>query len=188
MLLKLHRIYIYTANTSMFVSNLTKSFKQLPASDNYISKILSNGYVAHYNTKANVFFNRKRELNQFTNAFSDKKPQLHVILGPPSTGKTALIREIVTKNKNFNPLFINCRNGQFDTPENIYNSISMQFQTFADKQKELLKKVPNYELEIKGNILDFLELKAKEEITNKSVSELLHKISSALPNWSFWNG
>ena len=176
----------------MFVSNLTKSFKQLPASDNYISKILSNGYVAHYNTKANVFFNRTREFRYFRNAFSNRQPQLHVILGPPSTGKTALIREITTKNKDFNPLFINCHKGQFDTPKNVYNSLSTQFKTFVNNQKKYLKVLPNFDLEIKGKITDFLDLEVKlsvaerkEEITHNRFSELLDMIAGSLPDWNF---
>ncbi|RGB39862.1 hypothetical protein C1646_753989 [Rhizophagus diaphanus] len=61
--------------------HVTKSFKR------FTSNILNNGYFARYNTKVeDVFFNRKRELLDFSNAFNDK-PQLHVVLGPPSTGK-----------------------------------------------------------------------------------------------------
>ncbi|POG61726.1 hypothetical protein GLOIN_2v1786239 [Rhizophagus irregularis DAOM 181602=DAOM 197198] len=144
--------------------------------------MLSNGYIARYNTKANVFFNRTRELRYFRNAFSNEQPRLHVILGPPSTGKTALIREITTKNENFSPLFINCRNGQFDSPENVYNSLSIQFKTLADKQMKYLEKLPN-ELEIKDKILDFVNFvaeKGKEKITSDRVSELLSKIVGTL--------
>ncbi|CAB4420562.1 unnamed protein product [Rhizophagus irregularis] len=131
-----------------------------------------------------------RELRYFRNAFSNRQPRLHVILGPPSTGKTALIREITTKNENFSPLFINCRNGQFDSPENVYNSLSIQFKTLADKQMKYLEKLPN-ELEIKDKILDFLNFvaeKGKEKITSDRVSELLSKIAGTLPDWNFWNG
>lgn len=165
----------------MFFSSLTKSFKCLSTGGS-ISNMLSNGYIARYNTKANVFFNRTRELRYFRNAFSNEQPRLHVILGPPSTGKTALIREITTKNENFSPLFINCRNGQFDSPENVYNSLSIQFKTLADKQMKYLEKLPN-ELEIKDKILDFVNFvaeKGKEKITSDRVSELLSKIVGTL--------
>ncbi|CAB4492483.1 hypothetical protein RhiirA1_539980 [Rhizophagus irregularis] len=174
----------------MFVSSLTKSFKCLSTGGNCISNMLSNGYIARYNTKANVFFNRTRELRYFRNAFTNGQPRLHVILGPPSTGKTALIREITTKNENFSPLFINCRNGQFDSPENVYNSLSIQFKTLADKQMKYLEKLPN-ELEIRDKILDFVNFvaeKGKEKITSDRVSELLSKIVGTLPDWNFWNG
>ncbi|GBC36873.2 uncharacterized protein OCT59_003081 [Rhizophagus irregularis] len=102
---------------------------------------------------------------------------------PPSTGKTTLVHQILTNDKNFNPIFINCRSGQFDSPENVYNSLSRQFKTFFDKQKEYLKNLPNFEMGFKANIPDF-ELsstkKEKEEIT-------FAKIANALPDWNFWN-
>src|SRR5687767_8240827 len=102
----------------MFVFGLTKSSKRLLTGGGCTSNILNNGYFARYNTKAeDIFFNRKRELVDFRNAFNDK-PQLHVVLGPPSTGKTALVRQVTTKDKDFDPLFIDCRAGQFDTPMN----------------------------------------------------------------------
>lgn len=183
--------------------------KCLPG-DSFISNKLSNNYIArfYYNTSAGgffsqeckygVFFNRKREFVKFENAFSDFSPKLHVILGPPSTGKTALVRQILTKNKkNFNPIFINCRNGQFDSPENVYNSLSMQFKTFFDKQKGYLKNLPDFEMEIKTIIpnyeflnfgLKLFSKNRKEEFTSSMVSELFTKISRALPDWDFWNG
>uniref|UniRef100_U9SKU2 Uncharacterized protein n=1 Tax=Rhizophagus irregularis (strain DAOM 181602 / DAOM 197198 / MUCL 43194) TaxID=747089 RepID=U9SKU2_RHIID len=113
--------------------------------------------------------------NKLSNAFSDFSPKLHVILGPPSTGKTTLVHQILTNDKNFNPIFINCRSGQFDSPENVYNSLSRQFKTFFDKQKEYLKNLPNFEMGFKANIPDF-ELsstkKEKEEITFAKVSDI----------------
>ncbi|GBC46614.1 uncharacterized protein OCT59_017689 [Rhizophagus irregularis] len=82
------------------------------------SNTLRTGRVVRYITQVTrekIFFNRKRELAKFKNAFS-ADPELHVVLGPPSTGKTALIHEITSKG-DFNPLCINCREGQFDTPK-----------------------------------------------------------------------
>ncbi|PKY38629.1 hypothetical protein RhiirA4_514484 [Rhizophagus irregularis] len=165
--------------------------KHLPDSS-FISNKLSNGYIVHslHNANAEVFFNRKRELVNFKEAFSDFSPKLHVVLGPPSTGKTTLVHQILTNDKNFNPIFINCRSGQFDSLENVYNSLSRQFKTFFDKQKEYLRNLPNFEMGFKANIPDF-ELsstkKEKEEITFAKVSELFNKIANALPDWNFWN-
>nr|CAG8561232.1 9232_t:CDS:2 [Entrophospora candida] len=76
----------------MFVFSLTKSFKRLPTGGSCISNTPSNGYVARYTTQKS-FFNRKQELVKFKNAFSAPDPKLHVVLGPPSSGKTALIHE-----------------------------------------------------------------------------------------------
>ncbi|CAB5370519.1 unnamed protein product [Rhizophagus irregularis] len=101
----------------------------------------------------------------------------------PSTGKTTLVHQILTNDKNFNPIFINCRSGQFDSPKNVYNSLSRQFKPFFDKQKEYLKNLPNFEMGFKANIPDFelsFTKKEKEEIT-------FAKIANALPDWNFWN-
>ncbi|RHZ84274.1 hypothetical protein Glove_84g165 [Diversispora epigaea] len=173
----------------MFAFNLIKSFKHLPTSSNCLN-ILSNSCIACYNTKENSFFNRKRELVKFTNALSGT-PELHVILGPPSSGKTALIREITNKG-NFNPLFMDCRYGQFNSPTTLYNSIFSQFKLFFENQREILKKIM-LETEIKATIPYFFDLKfmlfnkkEKEIIAPNTVINLLHKITDSLPNQNFW--
>jgi Cdc6-like AAA superfamily ATPase len=168
----------------MFAFSLTKSFKCLPTGNNCISGILINGCIAHYNTKVNnTFFNRKHELVKFTNAFSTPKPRLHVILGPPSTGKTALVHKIINKKINgksqfINPLFINCRKGQVDTPDRIYDSIYSQFSPFFDKQKDLLKKVVGGQFSIRN--VEYTLGKSRKTTSN-DVTRLFDKISAHLP-------
>ncbi|RIA84276.1 hypothetical protein C1645_832497 [Glomus cerebriforme] len=170
----------------MFILNLTKSFKHLFTSSNYISN--TNSWIAHYNTNVKeTFFNRKQELIKFTNVFS-AVPELHVVLGPSDSGKTTLIYEITSKG-NFNPLFIDCCiTKPFKSPTTIYNSIFMQFKLFFEEQRTLLKNILS-ETEIKTKIPYFLDLKfkKKENITFNDVSELLNNITCALPNWTFWN-
>jgi AAA+ ATPase superfamily predicted ATPase len=118
------------------MSILTKSFRRLPIGGGCISSTLSGRCAARYNTKiSNEFFNREHEFVNFTNAFSRSFPKIHVVLGPPSSGKTALIREITSKG-NFSPLFINGRSGHLDSPTMIYNSIFMQFKSFFNKQEK----------------------------------------------------
>ncbi|CAJ0823669.1 12249_t:CDS:2 [Entrophospora sp. SA101] len=79
----------------MFVFSLTKFFKRLSTGGSCISNTLSNGRVAHYTTQVNCekgFFDQKRELVKFKNVFNANS-QLHVVLGPHSNGKTALIHK-----------------------------------------------------------------------------------------------
>ncbi|CAJ0635449.1 9951_t:CDS:2 [Entrophospora sp. SA101] len=83
----------------MFVFSLTKFFKRLSTGGSCISNTLSNGRVAHYTTQVNCekgFFDQKRELVKFKNVFNANS-QLHVVLGPHSNGKTALIHKRHTK-------------------------------------------------------------------------------------------
>ena len=137
---------------------------------------------AHYNTKIDTFFNRKREIVKFTNIFSAPKPRLHVILGPPSTGKTALVREVVTNKGNFKTLFLDCHSGQFDSPKNLYSSISMQFKPFF---KELLKKILP-EKDLKTIFPYFFELnlklfdKKEENFEENEYSEIIKGVNFKL--------
>src|SRR5688500_2087642 len=125
----------------MFVFSLTKSFKSLSTGGSYILNTPCSGSVARYNTKP-VFFNRKRQVTNFTSVFSAKQPTLHVVLGPPSTSKTALVKEVIQSSKClFNPIFINLRGGQFDTPQKVYDSIYSKFNPFFNKYRTLLKDV-----------------------------------------------
>ncbi|CAG8581426.1 7927_t:CDS:2 [Diversispora eburnea] len=76
----------------MLIFGLTK---RLSTSGSRISNTLRSGRVTRcitQVTRENIFFNRKRELVKFKNAFSAIL-ELHAILGPPSTGKTTLIHE-----------------------------------------------------------------------------------------------
>ncbi|CAG8473289.1 2215_t:CDS:2, partial [Paraglomus brasilianum] len=172
----------------MLIFGLTK---RLPTGGICISNTLRTGRVARYTTQATrekIIFNRKRELVKFKNAFS-AEPELHVVLGPPSTGKTALIRE-VTSRGDFNPIFINCRGGQFDTPKMIYDSISSQFAPFFKKYTDIFKKL--FERGEINYIMNDIQLKIKpfggDPITSNNVRKLLDGIGNALPNWTHWDG
>ncbi|RIB12848.1 hypothetical protein C2G38_2199567 [Gigaspora rosea] len=174
----------------MLVFGLTK---RLHTSGSCISNTLRTGRVARYITQVTrekFFFNRKRELAKFKNAFSSD-PELHVVLGPPSTGKTALIHEVTSKD-DFNPLFINCREGQFDTPRRIYDSISSQFEPFFKKYTNHFKKL--LERGEVSYMINDIHLKVKPfggnpfRITSNDVTKLLDNISNALPNWTCWSG
>ncbi|CAB5356496.1 unnamed protein product [Rhizophagus irregularis] len=161
----------------MLVFGLTK---RLPTSGSCISNTLRTGRVARYITQVTgekTFFNRKRELAEFEKAFSGD-PDLHVVLGPPSSGKTALVREVTTRG-NFNPLFLDGRLGQFDSPMDLYDSISTQFKTFFENQRKILE-------EINATIPYFFE--KESEITFNSGIDLLNEIACALPNQNLWKG
>jgi len=163
----------------MLIFGLTK---RLPTGGICISNTLRTGRVARYTTQATrekIFFDRKRELVKFKHAFS-ADPELHVVLGPPSTGKTALIRE-VTSRGDFNPIFINCRGGQFDTPKMIYDSISLQFAPFFKKYTNIFKKL--LERGEINYIMNDIQLKIKpfggDPITSNNVRKLLDGIGNA---------
>lgn len=130
----------------MFV---TKPLRRLPTA-------LKNNRVVRFTTFSDpgkTFFSRKRELTEFKKVFNYEIPRINVILGPPNTGKTTLVREVVSRD-NFNPLFIDCRGGHFNTPTSLYNSLICQFNSFF-----------NYELSnIHGYSEDYSEKTAKDII------------------------
>jgi Cdc6-like AAA superfamily ATPase len=168
----------------MFIFNLAKSFKRLPTGGGCISNTLSNykGYIARYNTKVDALSDRKQELIMLRNAFSDGYPDtIHVVLGPPSSGKTALVREITSKG-NFSPLIIDCRSGQFIAPTSIYNTFCSQFKSFFDKHTNILKNTEPIRIGFK----DFNIECEDRTITSSDVTWLLFNIYNYLPNWSFW--
>ncbi|RGB30560.1 P-loop containing nucleoside triphosphate hydrolase protein [Rhizophagus diaphanus] len=162
--------------------------KRLPTSGSCISNTLRSGRVARYITQViseRTFFNRKRELAEFEKAFNGD-PEIHVVLGPPSSGKTALVREVTTRG-NFKPLFLDGRLGQFDSPTDLYISISTQFKTFFENQRKLLKEINAtmpYFFELDLKLFD----KKEREITFSNVNDLFRKIARALPNRNLWEG
>jgi AAA+ ATPase superfamily predicted ATPase len=88
------------------------------------------------------FFNWQWEVSSFKSIFSFNSARLYVILSSPSTGKTALINEIIQLSKyHFSPIFINLYNDQFDTSQKVYDSIYLQFNLFFNKYKTILKNI-----------------------------------------------
>ncbi|CAB5388789.1 unnamed protein product [Rhizophagus irregularis] len=144
----------------MFV---TKPLRRLPTA-------LKNNRVVRFTTFSDpgkTFFSRKRELTEFKKVFNYEVPRINVILGPPNTGKTTLVREVVSRD-NFKPLFIDCRGGHFNTPTCLYNSLICQFDSFF-----------NYELS---------ERNGYSEKTAKDTIELLNTIGDFFLSWSSWKG
>jgi hypothetical protein len=165
----------------------------LPTSSNFISNTLKTGCVTHcitQITRDKIFFNRKQELAKFKKVFNSDS-ELHVILGPPSTGKTVLICELTSKG-DFSPLFINCRKGQFNSSNRIYNSITSEFEKiftkYTNQFKELFKqKKVNYTMnDIPLKIRSFGK-DPFSEITFNDVNKLLIDIGKALPNQICWS-
>lgn len=122
------------------------------------------------------YFYRHQEIKRFKEAFNYNIPRIHVILGPPNSGKTTLIRD-VARMCDVKPLIIDCRTGSFDTPENLYCSISAQFRQFFANNSNLVKNC--------SVILNTLSYKQQNnfKITTKDVIELFEKIDETCSLW-----
>jgi Cdc6-like AAA superfamily ATPase len=74
--------------------------------------------------KDSDFFNRKHEQTYLTNSFSSLEPTFFVLLGQSSTGKTALVRHVLSEvgsaKKQFDPLFLNLRGADISSRTLLY--------------------------------------------------------------------
>ncbi|CAG8482777.1 hypothetical protein GLOIN_2v1768409 [Rhizophagus irregularis DAOM 181602=DAOM 197198] len=105
----------------------------------------------------------------------------NIIFLPPSTGKTTLIRQIVTKNKNFFPLFIDGRAGQFDTPANVYNSIKSEFKSFITAHRDFLERILGSKFKMSYSHLETeFNFSNTKEISSINVRSLLNDIKNCL--------
>lgn len=72
------------------------------------------------------FFNRGKEIKQITATILRETPQITVMLGPPSSGKTAFMRHIVEQGDQHGPLFLpirlNLRALNIYAQESLYSS------------------------------------------------------------------
>ena len=96
-----------------------------------------------------TFYNRKAEVKRLNNILK-KKPALTVLLGPPSSGKTALVKKVVEQVNNegplFHPLQINLRGTIASSPDALYSNLCRSTLTFF---KKLLNTLTSSNIELK---------------------------------------
>jgi AAA+ ATPase superfamily predicted ATPase len=126
--------------------------------------------IRHMSNDSKILFHIKKEIDKFTKVFKDFPPQLHIITGPPSSGKTALIREVVNNN-GFRPKINDCRSG-FDSPRNIFNSIYRQFNSLTSRYY--------------SSHLEQLRKNDNEPVKVDDVKILFNEISEFLLSWTYW--
>ncbi|RUS13078.1 hypothetical protein BC937DRAFT_86375, partial [Endogone sp. FLAS-F59071] len=100
-----------------------------------VQKALETKKDDNYLGPNDEFFIRKRELALLSERLANEQPQLTIVLGPPSSGKTALVRKAVNTMPNINPVFIDLREGTFDTAANTVKSLKHQFNSYFDLLK-----------------------------------------------------
>lgn len=92
-----------------------------------------------------------------------------------------MIRQIVTKNKNFFPLFIDGRAGQFDTPANVYNSIKSEFKSFITAHRDFLERILGSKFKMSYSHLETeFNFSNTKEISSINVRSLLNDIKNCL--------
>ena len=95
------------------------------------------------------FFNRKLEVDELTELFK-RPPILSVLLGPPSSGKTALVKKVVEQVNHggplFHPLQMDLRGTSASSPDALYRCLYRSSQTFF---KSILEKMLPSQMEFK---------------------------------------
>ncbi|OGT69663.1 MAG: hypothetical protein A3H43_05275 [Gammaproteobacteria bacterium RIFCSPLOWO2_02_FULL_42_9] len=139
------------------------------------------------------FFNRNRECKD-VEAILNQDPQISVFLGPPNSGKTTLLRHVLSQMaaKKRPILHIDLRNVSFNTPEGVY-------RIFAEESLGLLQRIhamlPETSIKVDGSSIfgigpDFEVTLAKKAIETEAAKErnsadklnvVFEVISRALP-------
>jgi Cdc6-like AAA superfamily ATPase len=130
------------------------------------------------------FFDREQEQKYLKKTLSRLEPYIHVMLGQPSTGKTALVRhvlsEVGSKEKHFDPLYLNLRGADISSRKSLYQSLrncaikaGPAWKRFGKKLTDIL----NVKLELGG-----IEVNAKGSDSlhiQDQLSELLESMPSS---------
>ena len=132
------------------------------------------------------FFNRAKEIKEITAKLSGRKPQFTVMLGPPSSGKTALMRHIVEQKANNGPLFhpirIDLRAVDISAPDALYSSI---LDEVSGPEWNLFGQLGS--LELKGPT--DLEVTANfRDQKPSNLMQLLKKVESHFRPLNAWHG
>ncbi|RUS13023.1 Archaeal ATPase-domain-containing protein, partial [Endogone sp. FLAS-F59071] len=154
-----------------------------------VQKALEVERVDNYLGPNDEFFNRKRELKLLSERFANERPKLTIVLGPPSSGKTALVRKAVSTTPNIKPLFIDLREGTFDTTANTVKSLKYQFDSYFDLLKSTLKSLNASLLYLPEVSYNGVEVKlTPNPSADEAFGDLLNEIDSRLPKWSALKG
>jgi Cdc6-like AAA superfamily ATPase len=115
--------------------------------------------------KDSDFFDRKHEQTYLTNSFSSLEPTLFVLLGQPSTGKTALVRHVLSEvgsaKKQFDPLFLNLRGTDISSRTLLYKYLLDCTITAGPVWRmfgESLSRMLNVKLDVPSHFSDLIQL------------------------------
>ena len=99
------------------------------------------------------FFNRDKEVKQIISTLSAENPKLTVMLGPPSSGKTALMRHIIEQKDNgaplFHPLRIDLRAVDIAAQDSLFSAVLRQV---SGPEWNLFKKLKSFKLQAPGDV------------------------------------
>lgn len=122
----------------------------------------------------NFYWRRNLEL-AYLNERLEGTPQITLLNGPPQSGKSALVRELIRdRGVNINALILNLRQGDYNTPGRLYETLLAKFPTFVRE---------GCGLETPALAGRYLENDARLSGRLRSIEPILKRVSTLLPIW-----
>ena len=171
-------------------------FRRLQASTWILARLhmpLSHVYYSSSNKKSVDFYNRQEEVTKLTNRLNGA-PSFTIMLGPPSSGKTALVRHVVTQTRQedgtpmFHPIFIDLRG--VDVSSNTMFKRAFVKETWTATQTDPFWKtyLSGFELGVgyDGFRVKLERAEAQPHATEELVDmgEIFDAVMKRLPKWS----
>lgn len=139
------------------------------------------------------FYNRHEEVEKLKTVFNEG-PQFTVVLGPPSSGKTALVRHIATQlfrdnAPMFHPIFIDLR-GVDVASKDMFKRAFLR-ETFSAKLKDAFWKKHLAGIEFGMGLFKIRTklTKAKDSSSApENIGEIFDAVMKQVPTWSVSHG
>ena len=147
-------------------------------------------YDTRYFSDYGGFYNRHEEVEKLTTVFNER-PKFTVVLGPPSSGKTALVRHVATqlfrdKTPMFHPIFVDLR-GVDVTSKDMFKLAFLE-ETFSAKVMDVFWKkiMPGIQLGI--GPLQFRAKLTENGSAPENVRVIFDAVMKQAPTWSVSHG
>ena len=123
------------------------------------------------------FFNRTHDKQVLLDRFTSKPENITVILGGPSTGKTALLHEVLSDESKFAVAHMNLRATSFFSWHGLYKETVQQFHS-------LIEKLENKDQSILSKLtFGFGKVKVPEPKEVIDFDASLEEIEKSMPQW-----
>ena len=150
-------------------------------------------YDTRYFSDYSGFYNRHEEVEKLKTVFNEG-PQFTVVLGPPSSGKTALVRHVATQlfrdnAPMFHPIFIDLR-GVDVASKDMFKRAFLR-ETFSAKLKDAFWKKHLAGIEFDMGLFKIRTklTKAKDSSSApENIGEILDAVMKQVPTWSVSHG
>lgn len=139
------------------------------------------------------FFNRAKEIRDIR-AILDNDPGCTVVLGGPSSGKTRLLKHVLSSEE-YAPIILDLRDSPVNNYQQLMQYLMMQVPVWANLSDLMGKIASNVKQYVAGTEITVgdatLKLPANwpsKELTVTDFAQVLSVLKSALPTWTLLTG